>query len=517
MDTLPPEIVWRILERADVLTLIVCGCANTDWRHTVLKVSEARRRQKPASRGCRIRNEDGSFSQCLTPRRCAILFSNRALAQRRWNLFECIVERTLPIEGSNTIDVQACTVAAEDGDINRLSVFIKERGYRAHPRDVSKAAGRYGRLAVIEWLERNRRPWHVQSALCGAIKGAHNHVIEWLIKHQGWKRLPTAAAKYGRKDLIERMVASEGKDALGDSMWATDAAKGGHVGILAWLVKNGCCWNQKGCCRAGAARGHIAVVHWMIANAHCSSVRACEALIEASRRGHLNVIQSLWTDEHKYNNGYTCMRMAADGGHVHVLEWLKGQGCLGSDQMCTFAAESGKIGALEWCLAQGFKWDLAYSIDLTVFFEHTDVLVWEEARRRETMPRERWLGNDLAEVGAIKKRIREFTLKIVAHMGNLGILQWLHRHGILDVDMYGSTMCTHAVKGGHVGTVAWLRSLGCEWKPGKCASIAAKDGNIDLLAWLARDGYAFDATVVAKAIAKGHHGTAEWLRAHGAP
>ncbi len=34
---------------------------------------------------------------------------------------------------------------------------------------------------------------------------------------------------------------------------------------------------------------------------------------------------------------------AAQFGHVHVLEWLKGRGCVVSEHACTSAAEAGQL------------------------------------------------------------------------------------------------------------------------------------------------------------------------------
>jgi len=516
MDTLPPEIVWHVLEHADALTRAVCGCVNSEWRQTALGTNKAHRKRRPFCGVCRIRDQDGTLSECLTPRRCAILFAQKALAHRRWTLFEWMVERTMPIEGPNEIDRVACTVAVEDGDLERLNVLVKTRGYRTGSIDVSTAVGRYGRLAVLEWLDQESLPWYMEAVLCEAIRSAHDHVIEWAIQRRGWKHLPKVAARCGRRDLIERMVASEGKEAIKSRSWATEAARGGSVDVLAWLVENGCQWDAAECCQAGASGNHLAVVHWVMSNSPDRTLVA-GVLMDASARGHLKTIERFWIEEHRNAIGTTCMEGATVGGHVHVLDWLKEHGCYGSAELCAIAAELGHVGALEWLLGQGLTWDLSRSIESIISRGQMNVLLWEEARRKKDMDEQRWIGNDIAEVLTLKAKVARLSPEMASSDGKVEILQWLHRHGILDVDKNGSDMCVRAARNGHMGIIAWLYSLGCKLDMDRCASIAASNGDTDLLAWLAQHGCVFGASTVYEAIAAKRYGTAEWLRARGAP
>ena len=118
LNGLPLEIVWLVLEWTDPVTAIVCGHVASEWRNIVGSI---RRKRFSADRAqCRVRNLDGTRSQCLTPRRCACKYAKEALQRRYWRVFEWMIERAGPFGHANDADRAACTVAAADGDLGRL-------------------------------------------------------------------------------------------------------------------------------------------------------------------------------------------------------------------------------------------------------------------------------------------------------------------------------------------------------------------------------------------------------------
>lgn len=74
----------------------------------------------------------------------------------------------------------------------------------------------------------------------------------------------------------------------------SDAARGGHLGVLQWARKNGCPWNEWTCSNA-AKGGHLEVLRWARQN-------GCP--------------WNGWT----YNEAFTC-------GHLAVREWAIAQHC----------------------------------------------------------------------------------------------------------------------------------------------------------------------------------------------
>jgi len=124
------------------------------------------------------------------------------------------------------------------------------------------------------------------------------------------------------------------------------AAMGGHLHILQWLRANGCEWNKDTCFEA-AAHGHAKVLSWARENGCDWDAENCAA--EAAHRGHLEVLQCMrakglkWTDDPPMESGTaigdgaTCFKAvcgssilcatAASAGHLHILKWLRANGC----------------------------------------------------------------------------------------------------------------------------------------------------------------------------------------------
>ena len=54
--------------------------------------------------------------------------------------------------------------------------------------------------------------------------------------------------------------------------------------------------------------------------------------------------------------------MAAWGGHLEVLQWLRGEGCPWSHLTCSRAVENGNVEVLRWARENGCPWR-AYTRD----------------------------------------------------------------------------------------------------------------------------------------------------------
>ena len=49
-------------------------------------------------------------------------------------------------------------------------------------------------------------------------------------------------------------------------------------------------------------------------------------------------------------------RLAAEGGHLELLQWARAQGCPWRQRTVTCAIASGHVGMLEWMMAHGCSW-----------------------------------------------------------------------------------------------------------------------------------------------------------------
>ena len=78
--------------------------------------------------------------------------------------------------------------------------------------------------------------------------------------------------------------------------------------------------------------------------------------------------------------------MAAWGGHLEVLQWLRGEGCPWSHLTCSRAVENGNVEVLRWARENGCPWraytrdraaaELGYTDDLGNVLSIASVVGW---------------------------------------------------------------------------------------------------------------------------------------------
>ncbi len=116
--------------------------------------------------------------------------------------------------------------------------------------------------------------------------------------------------------------------------------------------------------------------------------------------------------------------VAAEGGHLKVLQWARSQGCPWDGQTCAMAARGGHLEVLQWLRTQGCPWN-------------------------------------------------EWTGKNAACRGHLKMLKWARSQGC----PWDETTCDQAARGGHLEVLQWVRSQGCPWSSMTCKS-AAEGGHL---------------------------------------
>ena len=102
---------------------------------------------------------------------------------------------------------------------------------------------------------------------------------------------------------------------------------------------------------------------------------------------------------------------AARGGQLHVLQWLRAQGCPWSTDTFSSAARRGHLEILQWLRAAGCDWDQPSSL----------------------------------------------TAMAAAMGGQLGVLQWLREQGC----EWNAATSIEAARGGHLELLQWLYAHSC--------------------------------------------------------
>ena len=215
------------------------------------------------------------------------------------------------------VQVSTCGRRAGSGGLTTKKKWLRANG---GPWGIwaSDAAAGEGRLEVLQWLRANGCPWAHTATTVAALRG-QLHTLRW-----------------ARKNGCE----------LDEVKACASAAMGGHLHILQWLRANGCEWNKDTRFEA-AAHGHAKVLSWARENGCDWDAENCA--LEAAHRGHLEVLQCMrakglkWTDDPPMGSGTaigdgaTCFRAvcgssilcanAASAGHLHILKWLRANGC----------------------------------------------------------------------------------------------------------------------------------------------------------------------------------------------
>ena len=140
----------------------------------------------------------------------------------------------------------------------------------------------------------------------------------------------------------------------------------------------------------------------------------------AAKGGHLDVLQWVRLNGCPWD-AETCVA-AAMGGHREVLQWLHMNGCPWNDRTCVGAARSGHLGMLQWARENGCPWN-------------------------------------------------KETCSTAAMHGHLEVMQWACANGCPWHEM----TCVFAANGGQLGVLQWAIENGCPWNWNECMSSCAPD------------------------------------------
>ncbi|KAE8993875.1 hypothetical protein PF011_g16960 [Phytophthora fragariae] len=302
---------------------------------------------------------------------------------------------------------------------------------------MARAAAR-GDMRVMQWLVQQFPGCYVTRAVEEAAKHGQLMVLQWLqsssraghIRDDGgglrvfWgaKEL-FYAGQNGRLDVVQ-WLQEHTHPAPTHMFFVTleEAARNGDLPMVQWLCDVRGEWSPYAAVLA-ASGGHLHVLKWLRGNIFSSSPSA--SMDDAAANGHFEVLK--WMQA---NGGYAtsaAMNKAAGNGHLEIVKWLHKTRAEG----CTTAA-------MDAAAANG----------------HVEIVQWLQTHRRE---------------GCTKSAMDE-----AATRGHLSIVQWLHqkrREGCTTRAMDGAAMNGHLAVEGRLhdrcdGPSSSSRSSGC------CAVVA---------------------------------------------
>lgn len=233
-----------------------------------------------------------------------------------------------------------------------------ECGFPYHPEKVCEAAALLGNLVLLQWAmdqDNNGVPLREGSVssdgddnntnidddynsnangddnntgVCDkAAEGGHLHVLRWAHQEHGlvwsWRAFDVAAAK-GHLSVLQFLHANT-SDISCQNHYQVHHSHPCYENSAALAPAIGSRVEEmldENACRLAARGGHLCVLQWLRQNGCPWDQRACH---EAAGEGHLMILRFLHQNECPWDED-TCSS-AARGGHLCVIQWLRGSGC----------------------------------------------------------------------------------------------------------------------------------------------------------------------------------------------
>jgi len=212
--------------------------------------------------------------------------------------------------------------------------------------------------------------------------------------------------------------------------------------------------------------GREAVIRWFGVDA----VRAWELWSQrpglacdlAALGGHLGLLRFLRADG--FDWGPDTAEHAAQHADCEMLRWACSQGCPWG-ATTQGAARKGHVHILEWARAAGCPWSEG-TYGAAVAYGHVEVLKW------------------LWAAGCPGAQI---MMPRAALHGQIGVLDWMQTVPALRLHNDDNDRVydfeSNAAMRGHVSVLEWLRTQGVKSNVGLVRHIAARRGNVDVLEW----------------------------------
>jgi len=262
-------------------------------------------------------------------------------------------------------------IAAMDGHLKIMKILL---GSRIPDPDVISDAASHGQLEMVKYLHSLGCPLKRDSLYAAASSGDLDTLKYMMVHNPGAKDFPAPyrnpimremktsnvsiirvsriVARHGYLHMIQwiRNAASHRFEILA-SIMAGEAAQGGHIHVLEWLLENKYKF-YPGVCSSAALGGQLTTLRWL-----------------RSKGYELSIIT---------------FGMAARKGNIEIMNFLKEVGCPWSEKVCALTALGGHLDALRWLRERGCPWDsrvyrkakINDSEDEDIQQRHQDIINW---------------------------------------------------------------------------------------------------------------------------------------------
>ncbi len=301
----------------------------------------------------------------------------------------------------------------------------------------------------------------------------------------------------GRQNVLEYILENRGRD---DACWGPEvcsaAARGGHLSILQWLTSPlaaACTWDARDTFLCAAEGGHVNILNHLMQRLDRHDKHAAfvirHAPYRAAANGHLQVLEYLYHHTSFVIEDDLSI-IAAEGGHLHILIWIRKLYLPCSVKTCAGAAQRNHFEVLKWLREAGYPWNESTTA-AAALAGNLEMLKWARSK------------------GC---RIDTACAAAAAGNGDIPMLEWLREEGC----EWNASACEKAALNGQLDTLEWLREHGCEWNESACAA-AAQTSRFYILQYLHESGCPWDHTVISRAAAIGNIKIIQYARERDCP
>jgi len=191
---------------------------------------------------------------------------------------------------------------------------------------------------ITDKIERASHDWKLYERVGkGVVFFNRRDILDWVLQQRNkyvLKRICIIAAEEDRLDILDEVWNNVDNKRDIFSRVDRSAARFGKLNVLKWLETKGLLIDEKECADAAAEGGQLHILQWL-----------------KEERG-LKLKSGLYND-------------AIEGdGQLHVMKWLREQGCPWSKRTFRRTAKKGNLAIFQWLHDEGCPWsdDLRHRI-----------------------------------------------------------------------------------------------------------------------------------------------------------
>jgi hypothetical protein len=310
--------------------------------------------------------------------------------------------------------------AAANGHLATLSWLCSHGVRRLWDKHTCDMAAAGGHLRCLEFAFNRNCPFS-NAGLNAAARNGHYVCVEFMLMQNAmdfrWDRSRCMACDYAASGGHIRVLQLLKEFRVPWRMSTADeCAKAGHVDCLEFLAQEACPIDYTTCFHNAACAGHVEMLRWIMARWTPTYPYFHEAMLEdVASKGAIPVLELAKECGVDFDHFVCLVPYAALFGHLQCAKWLANEGApLNPESLPMMAAEGGHIEVLNWVaeLPDMFWGNDTY--EGAINEGHVHVLEWAYNTKKLDGP---WGNDDLA--------------RRVARRDNMAMAKWVVDNGFV--------------------------------------------------------------------------------------